>query len=83
MIPDTPNDFLVSSLLEDLEALYGWAAVVGDEAYNLVNVDSELNLGNPEDFQRIVEEMDIIKDRLTALKSVVRNLKTTDKEESK
>lgn len=82
MIPGTPNDFL-NSLPQDLQALYDWAAVIGDEAYNLVSVAGELNLGNPEDFHRIVEEMDIIKDRLTALKSVVRNLKTTDKEESK
>lgn len=83
MIPDTPNDFLNPSLPQDLEALYNWAAIIGDEAYNTMNVASELNLGNPEDFQTIVDGMDAIKDKLTVLKNVVSHSKNNKKEESK
>lgn len=80
MIPDSPNDFL-TNLPQDLEALYDWAAVIGNEAYNTMNVASELNLGNPDDFRTIVDGMDTIKDKLTALKSVVHNLKNNRKQE--
>ena len=70
MIPDTPNDFLNPSLPQDLEALYNWAAIIGDEAYNTMNVASELNLGNPEDFQTIVDGMDDMKNKLASLKNL-------------
>lgn len=80
MIPDTPNDFL-ASLPKDLEALYDWAAVIGDEAYNTMSVASELNLGDPEDFREIASGMDTIKDKLTSLKALVSNLTTNRKQE--
>lgn len=70
MIPDTPIDFL-DSLPKDLEALYVWSAVIGDEAYYTMNsVAGGLSLVAPADLQTIVDGMDDMKNKLASLKNL-------------
>ena len=70
MIPDTPIDFLLS-LPKDLEALYDWVSVIGDEAYNTMNsVAGGLTPVTPADLQTIVDVMDDMKNKLASLKNL-------------
>lgn len=84
MIPDTPIDFL-DSLPKDLEALYDWVSVIGDEAYNTMNsVAGDLSPVNSADLHTIVQVMDDMKNKLENLETLANKIHNTltDEEES-